>query len=61
MNGYKAFYNSRTAEVYADTLSQAKDKAVALFKAPKSKRHMVSVVLCEVAGEQVSHSTASIG
>jgi|tagenome__1003787_1003787.scaffolds.fasta_scaffold19471065_2 hypothetical protein len=57
MNGYKAFYNGKVSEVYAETLLAAKEKAVALFKPPKSKRHMVSVVLCEKDGETVTHST----
>lgn len=61
MNGYKAFYNSKTADVYADTKLAARDKAVAIFKPPKSKQHMVHVELCEtncpaegVAGTQVT-------
>jgi hypothetical protein len=57
MNGYKAFYNGKSIEVYADRLIDAKEKAVAAFKPPKSKRHMVSVVLCEKSGETVTHST----
>jgi hypothetical protein len=61
MNGYKAFYNGSTAEIEAESLYAAKVKAVAHFKAPKGKAHMVSVVLCEKDGEQVSHSTAGIG
>jgi hypothetical protein len=55
MNGYKAFYNGKSADIYAETLFAAKEKAVAQFKAPKSKAHMVSVVLCEKDGEQVTH------
>ena len=56
MNGYLAFYNGHQMEVYAERLIDAKDKAVAAFKPPKSKRHMVSVVLCEKEGEVVVHS-----
>jgi hypothetical protein len=55
MNGYKAFYNGRETDIYADTLLQAKEKAVAFFKPPKSKQHMVHVHLCEKGGEQVTH------
>lgn len=47
MNGYIAFFNRQRAEVYADTLFEAKTKAIAQFKAPKSKQHMVSVTLAE--------------
>lgn len=61
MNGYKAFYNGKEADIYAETLLEAKEKAVAKFKPPKSKRHMVSVVLCEKDGETILHSTASVG
>ncbi len=58
MNGYKAFYNSKSIELYAESLFAAKEKAVAVFKPPKSKRHMVSVVLCEKGGEVVVHNPA---
>ena len=61
MNGYKAFYNGREIDVYAATLLAAKNQAVAQFKAPKSKAHMVSVALCEIDGATVTHSTAEIG
>lgn len=60
MYGYKAFYNGKTWEVYADSLYAAKQKAIKLARAPRSKEHMVSVVLCEKAGEQVMTSTAAI-
>lgn len=61
MNGYMGFYNGKTCEVYADSLYAAKLKAVEHFKPRKSQQHMVSVVLCEKNGEQVTHSTASFG
>lgn len=61
MNGYKAFYNGKEADIYADTLLQAKEKAIAHFKPAKSKRHMVHVHLCEKNGETILHSTASVG
>jgi hypothetical protein len=61
MNGYKAFYNGKEIDVYALTSYAAQCLAVEKFKAPKSKAHMVSVMLCEKDGEQVTHSTASIG
>ena len=46
-HGYKGFYNGKEADIYAGTLLEAKTKAVQHFKVPKSKVHMVSVVLCE--------------
>lgn len=55
MNGYVCFYNSKRIEVHADSLYAAKMKAVGEFKAPKSKQHMVSAVLAERNGEQVTH------
>jgi hypothetical protein len=60
VNGYKAFYGGKSIEVYAESLLAAKEKAVAEFKPPKSKRHMVSVVLCEKNGEVVTHSPGTI-
>jgi hypothetical protein len=47
LNGYKAFYNGKTTDVYAHTALVARDKAVEYFKAPKSKAHLVTVVLAE--------------
>lgn len=55
MNGYVAFFNGKRIEVYADSLYQAKLKAIAEFKAPKKREHMVTVVLAEKNGEQVTH------
>ena len=60
-NGYKAFYSGKNIEVYANTLYEAKQKAVSQFQSKsrrKIKSHMVSVMLCEKAGEQVIHSTS---
>ena len=53
--GFVAFYSGKQADVWADTLFQAKQLAVAFFKPPKSKTHMVSVVLAEKNGKQVTH------
>ena len=54
--GYVAFYNGKQIELYASSLYDAKQKAVATFKAPKSKQHMVSVLLAEKNGEAVVHT-----
>ena len=61
MNGYKAFYNGKVIELYAESLLAAKRKAVAEFKAPRKKEHMVSIVLCEKDGITVTHSTSEFG
>lgn len=53
---YLAFYNGRQTEIEADSLLDAKTKAVAFFKAPKSKAHMVSVHLAEKDGQPVAHT-----
>jgi len=53
LNGYKAFYKGKTLDVYASTSIQARDKAARLFKARKA--YDVTVVLCELAGSQVTH------
>jgi hypothetical protein len=61
MNGYLAFYNGRKHEVQADSLWTAKQAARLYFNPPRSKAHMISVVLCERAdGSTVTHSTGSI-
>jgi hypothetical protein len=58
MNGYKAFYNRKEIEVYADTLYGAKLKAIQIFKPKKKDEHNIAVVLCEKNGEQVVHVPA---
>ena len=55
MNGYKAYYNGKDTEIFAATLWEAKQKAIAFFKVPKSKHGIVAVVLCEKEGQQVEH------
>lgn len=68
MHGFKCFYDRKSIDVYAESQLAARDKAVAQLKVPKSKVHMVSVVLCEKdvypatgKGTQVLHSTAAFG
>ena len=60
MNGYVCFYNGKRWECYANSMFAAKEKAVAHFKPPKSKRHTVSVVLAEKDGKQVVHDGAML-
>lgn len=55
------YFGDKTVEITADGMYPAKVKAIAHFKPAKSKQHMVHGVLCEVDGEQVTHSTASVG
>jgi hypothetical protein len=54
MNGYKAFYKGKTIEVLADSSYQAQLKAAQVFKAKKA--YEVTVMLCEVNGDQVIHA-----
>jgi len=60
LNGYVCFYNRQRVEVYAASSFGAKLKAECIFKAPRSKRNMISVVLAEKAGEVVEQSPASL-
>ena len=60
MYGYKAFYNGKTWEVYADSLYAAKQAAIKIICPPRSKEHMVSIVLCEKDDKPVEVSTASL-
>lgn len=56
MFGFVCFYNSKRIEVYAASMYAAKLQAIEQFKAPKSKQHMVSVVLAERPnGSEVTH------
>jgi len=54
MNGYKAFYKSKSIEIFADSSYQAQLKAAAIFKVKKA--YEVTVMLCEVNGEQIIHN-----
>lgn len=60
MCGYVGFYNGKRVEVYASNMWRAKEKVIEQLRVPKSKQGLVSVVLAEVDGKQVIHSTASI-
>jgi hypothetical protein len=57
-NGYKAFFKGKSIDLYAPSSYKAQLVAAAHFKARKS--YDVSVVLCELNGEQVTHSTAAL-
>jgi hypothetical protein len=58
--GYKAFYNGKTWDIHAESLYEAKLKAIKLICPPRSKERMVTVVLCEKDGQQVLTSTGSL-
>lgn len=57
--GYIALYQGQRWELYADSLLDAKNKAVEHFKPPKSKKYLVSVHLAEVDGETVTQVITS--
>lgn len=60
MNGYKCFYKSKTAEIYAETTRAAQLKAAELWHVRESAVYMISAMLCEKAdGADVVH--AAIG
>ena len=54
--GYVAFYNGKRTEIYAESLFKAKELAIAFYRPPKSKQHMISVLLAEKDGEPVIHT-----
>lgn len=59
MNGYIAFWNHLRAEVHADTLLEAKEKAVAHFQVGRSRKVKpsdVTVMLAEINGEPYIHT-----
>jgi hypothetical protein len=47
MNNYIAFYNGKKMTVQAETSYKAQLKAIEMFKAPASKKHMVTVKLAD--------------
>jgi len=58
LNSYICFYKGKKLEIEAETSYQAQGKAAKQFKAKKV--YQVTVMLAEIGGEQVIHSTASI-
>lgn len=54
---YMCFYGSQRHDLQAPSLYEAKQAAVKHFKAPRSKQHMVSVVLAKRSdGTEVVHT-----
>lgn len=60
MNGYVFFYHSKRVEVEAETLYDAKVKALAHFKPKKSDQHMVHGMLAEKDGQPVVHHPGTL-
>lgn len=60
MNQYMAFYGTRSTEVVAESAYDAVQVAREIFNTPKSKKHLVSVVLTGVKGKQVYTSTQDL-
>ena len=60
MNGYICMFLGKKAEVMANDLWQAKQKAISALNVPKSKQGLLSIVLAEVESNQVSQNTSSI-
>ncbi len=68
MNNYIAFYNGKKMTVQAETSYKAQLKAIEMFKAPASKKHMVTVKLADNKAafaaneevEQVDEATKTI-
>lgn len=55
MNKYKAFYKGKEIEVEATSSYGAQLKAAEVLKVKESKRHDITVVLCEKDGKEVTH------
>ena len=56
MNGYVCFYERKRIEVYAESSYAAQLQAIQQLKVPKKKQSLVSVVLAEKDGKQVTHA-----
>lgn len=63
MNGYSTFvavYQGQQLEVVANTIWEAKQIAVKQLGVPKKKQGLLSIMLGELNGKSVLHSTASL-
>ena len=60
MNGYICYYGDHTCEVHADTLINARDKAIDIFQKANPRRRInpfkVSVMLATKDGEIYIHT-----
>lgn len=56
MYGYIAIWNGKRAEIQANSLFDAKTKAIEILKVPKSKQGLLSVMLAEKDGKEVTHT-----
>lgn len=61
MNGYIAYFKRRRIEIEAETLLEAKQKALAEFKPNKRDATLVAVMLAEKNGKPVIHNPAMFG
>jgi hypothetical protein len=57
VNGYVFFYSGRKTEIRADSMLEAKEKAVAHFQPSRGSRHMVHGYLVEKDGKPVIQAT----
>lgn len=53
--GYVAFYQNQRHEIHAPTMYAAVRAALEHFKPPRSKKHLVHVVLAETPADDVVH------
>lgn len=60
MNTYHAFYNQKKVELEALSSYRAQLAAIEYFKPPKSKQHMITVLLVAVNGTPYVQSTAAL-
>jgi hypothetical protein len=60
MNGYIVMYQGKQRELWAPTLYHAKKMAVQYFRPKKKDEHLISVILCEKDGKEVTHSTSEV-
>ena len=56
VKGYIAIFNGKRIDIFAESLYAAKLKAIKKLKPPKSKQHMVTVMLAQNEdGDTITH------
>lgn len=58
MNAYLIFFNGKQTKIYAKTLLEAKEKGIEHYRVPQKKHHMVSTILVEKDGQEVTQVIA---
>ena len=56
LNGYVAIFENRREKIEAQSLYEAKKKAIAIFKPKKNREFMVTIMLATIDKREITHA-----